>query len=228
MLELQTFDHDVLVIGAGGAGLRAAIEAAARGVSVGLVCKSLLGKAHTVMAEGGVAAALGNWTIGTTGCPFHRYNAGGQYATNGAWRVARPGVARAGARARGLGRPLRPHRGRADPPAQLRGASLPPAGTRGRSHRAGDDPHPPGPRHSSGHRRPYGGDGRHPVLPGGPHCGSAGLRSGAGPAPALPRPGRGDRDRRCGTGVQDHQQQLGVHRRRPVAGAPGRRDAPDM
>ena len=50
--------HDVLVIGAGGAGLRAAIEAAASGASVGLVCKSLLGKAHTVMAEGGVAAAL--------------------------------------------------------------------------------------------------------------------------------------------------------------------------
>ncbi|MEK6597956.1 MAG: FAD-binding protein, partial [Gemmatimonadota bacterium] len=56
----DTIDHDVLVIGAGGAGLRAAIEAAAAGVSVGLVCKSLLGKAHTVMAEGGVAAALGN------------------------------------------------------------------------------------------------------------------------------------------------------------------------
>ena len=50
--------HDVLVIGAGGAGLRAAIEAAASGASVGLVCKSLLGKAHTVMAEGGIAAAL--------------------------------------------------------------------------------------------------------------------------------------------------------------------------
>jgi succinate dehydrogenase / fumarate reductase flavoprotein subunit len=52
--------HDVLVVGAGGAGLRAAIEAASRGVSVGLVCKSLLGKAHTVMAEGGIAAALAN------------------------------------------------------------------------------------------------------------------------------------------------------------------------
>ncbi|MGZ8502646.1 MAG: FAD-binding protein, partial [Candidatus Limnocylindrales bacterium] len=52
--------HDVLVIGAGGAGLRAAIAAAAAGADVGLVCKSLLGKAHTVMAEGGVAAALGN------------------------------------------------------------------------------------------------------------------------------------------------------------------------
>jgi len=56
----QTFDHDVLVIGAGGAGLRAAIAAAQAGLSVGLVCKSLLGKAHTVMAEGGIAAALGN------------------------------------------------------------------------------------------------------------------------------------------------------------------------
>jgi succinate dehydrogenase / fumarate reductase flavoprotein subunit len=52
--------HDVLVIGAGGAGLRAAIEAAEKGASVGLVCKSLLGKAHTVMAEGGMAAALGH------------------------------------------------------------------------------------------------------------------------------------------------------------------------
>ena len=60
MPEYQTHDHDVLVIGAGGAGLRAAIEASAAGVSVGLVCKSLLGKAHTVMAEGGIAAALAN------------------------------------------------------------------------------------------------------------------------------------------------------------------------
>jgi succinate dehydrogenase / fumarate reductase flavoprotein subunit len=56
----DTHPHDVLVIGAGGAGLRAAIEAAAAGCSVGLICKSLLGKAHTVMAEGGVAASLGH------------------------------------------------------------------------------------------------------------------------------------------------------------------------
>src|SRR6476646_5655579 len=59
-MDYQTHQHDVLVIGAGGAGLRAAIEASAAGVSVGLVCKSLLGKAHTVMAEGGIAAALAN------------------------------------------------------------------------------------------------------------------------------------------------------------------------
>ena len=60
MADHKIVEHDVLIIGAGGAGLRAAIEAASAGVSVGLVCKSLLGKAHTVMAEGGCAAALAN------------------------------------------------------------------------------------------------------------------------------------------------------------------------
>src|SRR5437763_12463350 len=58
--KYETHEHDVLIIGAGGAGLRAAIEALAQGASVGVICKSLLGKAHTVMAEGGVAAAMGN------------------------------------------------------------------------------------------------------------------------------------------------------------------------
>jgi succinate dehydrogenase / fumarate reductase flavoprotein subunit len=60
MAEFRTYAHDVLVIGAGGAGLRAAIEAKSAGADVGLVCKSLLGKAHTVMAEGGMAAAMGH------------------------------------------------------------------------------------------------------------------------------------------------------------------------
>jgi succinate dehydrogenase / fumarate reductase, flavoprotein subunit len=60
MPTIEVHDYDVLVIGAGGAGLRAAIEASSNGVRVGVVCKSLLGKAHTVMAEGGVAAAIGN------------------------------------------------------------------------------------------------------------------------------------------------------------------------
>lgn len=87
MADYQTFDHDVLVIGAGGAGLRAAIEAAGAGVSVGLVCKSLLGKAHTVMAEGGMAAAIGNvddrdnWKV-----HFTDTLRGGQYVNN--WRMA--------------------------------------------------------------------------------------------------------------------------------------------
>src|SRR5690242_1228748 len=60
MADIERQQHDVIVIGAGGAGLRAAIEASANGVKVGLICKSLLGKAHTVMAEGGAAAAMGN------------------------------------------------------------------------------------------------------------------------------------------------------------------------
>ncbi len=87
MAEYQRHEHDVLVIGAGGAGLRAAIEASATGVSVGLVCKSLLGKAHTVMAEGGVAAALANvddrdgWSV-----HFADTMRGGQYLSN--WRMA--------------------------------------------------------------------------------------------------------------------------------------------
>ena len=82
-----TETYDVLVIGAGGAGLRAAIEAANAGVSVGLICKSLLGKAHTVMAEGGMAAAMGhnddrdNWKV-----HFSDTMRGGQYVNN--WRMA--------------------------------------------------------------------------------------------------------------------------------------------
>lgn len=81
--DYRIHEHDVLVIGAGGAGLRAAIEASAAGVSVGVVCKSLLGKAHTVMAEGGVAAAIGNvddrdsWRV-----HFADTMRGGQYVNN--------------------------------------------------------------------------------------------------------------------------------------------------
>lgn len=83
MIEHEPIQYDVLVIGAGGAGLRAAIEARAMGASVGLVCKSLLGKAHTVMAEGGVAAALSNvddrdnWEV-----HFADTMRGGQYLNN--------------------------------------------------------------------------------------------------------------------------------------------------
>ena len=83
----ETHEHDVLIIGAGGAGLRAAIEALAQGARVGLVCKSLLGKAHTVMAEGGIAAAMANvdkaddWR--THFCDTMR---GGKFLNN--WRMA--------------------------------------------------------------------------------------------------------------------------------------------
>jgi succinate dehydrogenase / fumarate reductase flavoprotein subunit len=85
--EMQTFEHDVIVVGAGGAGLRAAIECSNQGLNTGLICKSLLGKAHTVMAEGGVAAALGNvdrgdnWKI-----HFRDTMRGGKFLNQ--WRMA--------------------------------------------------------------------------------------------------------------------------------------------
>ncbi len=86
MDKYETHEHDVLVIGAGGAGLRAAIAASAAGLSVGLVCKSLLGKAHTVMAEGGIAAALGN-VDPADGWETHFADTmrGGQFLNN--WRM---------------------------------------------------------------------------------------------------------------------------------------------
>src|SRR6187431_2326956 len=87
MAAHASYNYDVLVIGAGGAGLRAAIESANAGVSVGLICKSLLGKAHTVMAEGGMAAAMAHnddrdsWKV-----HFADTMRGGQYVNN--WRMA--------------------------------------------------------------------------------------------------------------------------------------------
>src|SRR5262247_2025772 len=87
MATHTTYSYDVLIVGAGGAGLRAAIEAANAGASVGLICKSLLGKAHTVMAEGGMAAALANvddrdsWKV-----HFADTMRGGQYVND--WRMA--------------------------------------------------------------------------------------------------------------------------------------------
>ena len=87
MAEYETHEFDVVVVGAGGAGLRAAIEAAAQGCQVALVCKSLLGKAHTVMAEGGIAAAMGNvypednWRV-----HFRDTMRGGKMLNN--WRMA--------------------------------------------------------------------------------------------------------------------------------------------
>src|SRR4026208_1803681 len=86
-MDFETLDYDVLVVGAGGAGLRAAIEASAGGVKVALLGKSLPGKAHTVRAEGGIAAALANvddrdsWKV-----HFADTMRGGQYVNN--WRMA--------------------------------------------------------------------------------------------------------------------------------------------
>src|SRR5881409_421068 len=85
--RFEVHEHDVLIIGAGGAGLRAAIEALSQGANVGVVCKSLLGKAHTVMAEGGIAAAMANvdaaddWRT-----HFRDTMRGGKFLNN--WRMA--------------------------------------------------------------------------------------------------------------------------------------------
>ena len=99
--EIKTVEHDVIVLGAGGAGLRAAIECSMQGLSTGLVCKSLLGKAHTVMAEGGVAASLGNvdkrdhWKV-----HFRDTMRGGKFLNN--WRMAELHAKEAPARVREL------------------------------------------------------------------------------------------------------------------------------
>jgi succinate dehydrogenase / fumarate reductase, flavoprotein subunit len=87
MEKYETHEHDVLIIGAGGAGLRAAIEALSRGASVGVVCKSLLGKAHTVMAEGGIAAAMANVDAADDWRTHFRDTMnGGKFLNN--WRMA--------------------------------------------------------------------------------------------------------------------------------------------
>ncbi len=87
MADYERHDYDVIVIGAGGAGLRAAIEASAMGAKTALICKSLLGKAHTVMAEGGIAAALGNvWPEDNWKVHFRDTMRGGKMLNN--WRMA--------------------------------------------------------------------------------------------------------------------------------------------
>ena len=136
----------MLVIGAGGAGLRAAIEAAGQGVSVGLICKSLLGKAHTVMAEGGMAAAMANvddrdsWQV-----HFADTMRGGQYVNN--WRMAEIHAKEAPDRVRELeawGAVFdRTPDGKI--PAQLRRPSLSAPRARGRPHRSRTDSHLAGP-----------------------------------------------------------------------------------
>src|SRR5881628_1865544 len=84
---VKRHEYDVVVIGAGGAGLRAAIEASAMGVCTALICKSLLGKAHTVMAEGGIAAALGNvWKEDNWKVHFRDTMRGGKLLNH--WRMA--------------------------------------------------------------------------------------------------------------------------------------------
>ena len=122
--DIDRFSYDVVVIGAGGSGLRAAIEARLHGKKTAIISKSLFGKAHTVMAEGGCAAAMGNvnpndnWQV-----HFRDTMRGGKFLNN--WRMAELHAKEAPDRvlgARGVGRGVRPDQGRQDQPAELRRA----------------------------------------------------------------------------------------------------------
>jgi aspartate oxidase len=154
----ETHEYDVLVIGAGGAGLRAAIEASAAGVKVGLICKSLLGKAHTVMAEGGMAAAMGNvddrdnWKV-----HFADTMRGGQYVNN--WRMAELHAKEAPARVHELeawGAVFdRTKEGKISQ-RNFGGHRYPRLAHVGDRTGSGTDPHVAGSRHSSGHHGPHG------------------------------------------------------------------------
>ena len=172
MADCQSYSYDVLVIGAGGAGLRAAIEAAASGVKVGVVCKSLLGKAHTVMAEGGVAAALANvddrdnWRV-----HFADTMRGGQYLNN--WRmaeIARQRSSRTCQRARGVGRCVRSHERWPHSPTKLRRPSISQTRARRRSYRAGDDSHVAGPTDPYRNGSAHGMHGPHTAPRWRSHC----------------------------------------------------------
>ena len=143
MSEIEKHAYDVLVIGAGGAGLRAAIAAREAGLRTAIICKSLFGKAHTVMAEGGIAAVDGQrqqqrQLAGALPRHHARRQVPQQLADG---RAARQGGARPGLGARDLRRAVRPHQGRQDQPAQLRRPRVPAAGARRRPHRPGADPH---------------------------------------------------------------------------------------
>ena len=229
MATLETHAHDVLVIGAGGAGLRAAIEAKAAGADVGLVCKSLLGKAHTVMAEGGVAAALGNVAAADSwrSTSATRWSAASYLNNPRMAELHATGGARPRPRARAVGRRLRPDAGRPDPPAPVRRPLASAAGARRRPDRARDDPHAPGPGRRARHRRstwsapitrlvtgPARGHRRRSAT-----GGRRASRSSSRAKPIVLATGG------IGTGVRGHLELVGVQRRRPGARLRGRRRA---
>ena len=142
--NIERHHYDVVVIGAGGAGLRAAIEARLAGKKTAIISKSLFGKAHTVMAEGGAAAAMGNVNSERQlDGPLPRHHARRQVPQQlPDGRAARQGGAGPDLGAGDLRRAVRPHQGRQDLAAQLRRPRVPAAGPRRRPHRPGADPHP--------------------------------------------------------------------------------------
>ena len=206
MEEYPTFEHDVLVIGAGGAGLRAAIEASASGVCVGLICKSLLGKAHTVMAEGGMAAAMGhnddrdNWKV-----HFADTMRGGQYVNN--WRMAELHAKEAPDRVRELeawGAVFdRTTDGRINQ-RNFGGHRYPRLAHVGDRTGLGTDSHASGPRHPSGHRGLHGGHCAFIAERRRPSGRMSRLRARARAVSYFQMQGGGARDRRYRQGVQDH------------------------
>ena len=144
MTDMDRYSCDVVVIGAGGSGLRAAIEARLRGKKTAVISKSLFGKAHTVMAEGGCAAAMGNvnpndnWQV-----HFRDTMRGGKFLNNP--RMAELHAKEAPDRVWELeawGALFDRTPGRQDQPAELRRPRVPAARPRRRPDRPGDDPHP--------------------------------------------------------------------------------------
>src|SRR4051794_41763401 len=127
-MELERHEYDVVVVGAGGAGLRAAIEAHENGARTAVVCKSLLGKAHTVMAEGGIAAAMGNtWPEDNWRVHFRDTMRGGEMLNH--WRMAPLHAQEAPHPVRELGdwgAPFDRTQGRLVSPRDLRGHPPPP------------------------------------------------------------------------------------------------------
>ena len=213
-------------IGAGGAGLRAAIAAHEAGASTA-------DRLQVPARQGPHRDGRGRHRRGD-GQPLARGQLGGALPRHHARRedaqqladgpAARPGGARAGAGARGLGRAVRPHRGRADQPARLRRPPLRPARPRRRPHRPGDDPHPPAARRAARHRRVHGvhghraAEGRRRRI-----SGAFGYWRETGRFVTFEAPGRHPRHRRDRQVVQGDVQLLGVHRRRPRARAARRR-----
>ncbi len=236
---IDRLSYDVVVIGAGGSGLRAAIEARLAGKRTAVISKSLFGKAHTVMAEGGCRRRDGQREPeGQLAGPFPRHHARRQVPEQLAdGRTARPGGARPGLGTRGLGRAVRPHPRREDQPAQLRRARVPAAGARGRPDRPGDDPHPaaedgraaaggrPRARRPGGHDQGFRRDHDHPAAQGRrADRRRVRLRPGDRAVRAVRGAGRHPGHRRDRQDVQGDLELLGVHRGRARAGAAGRRD----
>ena len=224
--DYETHDYDVIVIGAGGAGLRATIEAKERGLRTAVICKSLLGKAHTVMAEGGMAASMGNvWEEDNWQVHFRDTMRGGKMLNN--WRMAQIHAQEAPDRVYELerwGALFDRTARRAHLPARLRRPPLRPPGPRGRPHRARADPHPPAEGRLHGHRRVHGvQDPPAAHRRRGPRLGRGGLHAGHRRDARLHRQGGGAGDGLHRQGLDVHLQLVGVRRRRPRHGDLGRR-----